>query len=255
MKRFTLNSKSLLLILCVFVPETPATAQDATEIIRKADTKFQGEKSSYSLMTMTIKRPKWERTLAFKSWTLGNDYALTLITSPAKEAGQSFLKVNNEMWNWSPTISRMIKLPPSMLSQGWMGSDYTNDDLLRESSLVKDYNHKITSTERIDAIECWKIELLPKDDAAVVWGKVIKWISKSAFDQLKTEYYDEDNVLIRTEYASGIKKMDDRIVPTIYEIVPADKPDCRTILILNEVKFNPSLKENFFSQQNMKNVK
>jgi outer membrane lipoprotein-sorting protein len=243
----------VFLLLIFFVPDL--IAQDATEIIRRADTKFQGEKSSYSLMTMTIKRPKWERTLAFKSWTLGPDFALTLITSPAKEAGQSFLKVKNEMWNWSPTISRMIKLPPSMLSQGWMGSDYTNDDLLRESSLVKDYDHRITGNESIEGIECWKIELLPKDDAAVVWGKVIKWISKSAFDQLKTEYFDEDNLLMRTEYASGIKKMDDRTIPTVYEIIPADKPDCKTIIVLNEIKFNPLLKESFFTQQNMKNVK
>jgi outer membrane lipoprotein-sorting protein len=255
MKQFVQVISPCLLFLLFFFPAWDAKAQDATEIIHRADTKFQGEKSSYSLMTMTIKRPKWERSLTFRSWTLGTGFALTLITSPAREAGQSFLKVKNEMWNWSPTISRMIKLPPSMLTQGWMGSDYTNDDLLRESSLVKDYNHRIIGNEIITGIECWKIELLPKENAAVVWGRVIKWISKGAFDQLRTEYYDEDNILMRTEYASGIKKMDDRTIPTIYEIVPADKPDCRTILTLNEINFNPPLKESFFTQQNMKNVK
>mgnify|MGYP003739465489 FL=1 len=206
-------------------------------------------------MTMIVKRPKWDRTIVFKTWTRGRDYALTLILEPAKEKGQSFLKVKNEMWNWNPTISRMIKLPPSMLSQGWMGSDYTNDDLLRESSLVNDYTHKIIGSETIGGTDCWKIELLPKENAAVVWGKIIKWISRDDFDQLRTEYYDEDGVLMRTEIASDIKSMDNRLIPTRFEIIPADKPDNRTIVILNEIRFNVPIQESFFTQQNMKQVK
>lgn len=229
-------------------------AQDATEIIRKADTKFQGEKSSESTMTMIVKRPKWERTIVFRSWTSGRDYAMTLITAPAKEKGQTFMKVKNEMWNWNPSISRMIKLPPSMLSQGWMGSDYTNDDLLKESSLVVDYTHKITGSEKINQIECWKIELLPKPEAAVVWGKIIKWISKTGYDQMKSAYYDEYGDLVKTEIASEIKKMDDRSLPTYFEIIPADKPENRTIVILNNVRFNIPISPNFFTQQNMRKV-
>lgn len=244
----------LLIILAGCFPFS-SIAQDATEIIRKADNKFQGEKSSISTMTMIVKRPKWERTIVFKTWTRGRDYALTLILEPAKEKGQSFLKVKNEMWNWNPTISRMIKLPPSMLSQGWMGSDYTNDDLLRESSLVNDYTHKIIGSETIGGTDCWKIELLPKENAAVVWGKIIKWISRDGFDQLRTEYYDEDGVLMRTEIASDIKSMDNRLIPTRFEIIPADKPDNRTIVILNEIRFNVPIQESFFTQQNMKQVK
>jgi len=244
----------LLIILAGCFPFS-SIAQDATEIIRKADNKFQGEKSSISTMTMIVKRPKWDRTIVFKTWTRGRDYALTLILEPAKEKGQSFLKVKNEMWNWNPTISRMIKLPPSMLSQGWMGSDYTNDDLLRESSLVNDYTHKIIGSETIRGTDCWKIELLPKENAAVVWGKIIKWISRDGFDQLRTEYYDEDGVLMRTEIASDIKSMDNRLIPTRFEIIPADKPDNRTIVILNEIRFNVPIQESFFTQQNMKQVK
>ncbi|HQK38084.1 MAG TPA: outer membrane lipoprotein-sorting protein [Bacteroidales bacterium] len=244
----------LLIILAGCFPFS-SIAQDATEIIRKADNKFQGEKSSISTMTMIVKRPKWDRTIVFKTWTRGRDYALTLILEPAKEKGQSFLKVKNEMWNWNPTISRMIKLPPSMLSQGWMGSDYTNDDLLRESSLVNDYTHKIIGSETIGGTDCWKIELLPKENAAVVWGKIIKWISRDDFDQLRTEYYDEDGVLMRTEIASDIKSMDNRLIPTRFEIIPADKPDNRTIVILNEIRFNVPIQESFFTQQNMKQVK
>jgi len=247
--------KPFLLLLLTGFLSSSAIAQDASEIVRKADDKFQGEKSSISTMTMVVKRPKWERTIVFKTWTLGRDYALTLILEPAREKGQSFLKVKNEMWNWNPSISRMIKLPPSMLSQGWMGSDYTNDDLLRESSLVNDYSHKIMGTETTGGTSCWKIELLPKEEAVVVWGKIIKWISKEGYDQLLTEYYDEEGMLMRTEIASDIRSMDNRLIPTRFEIIPADKPGYRTIVIVNEIRFNASIPVSFFTQQNMKQVK
>jgi len=99
-----------------------AQAINATDIVRKADEKFNGEKSSYSVMSMTIIRPEWKRTIEFKNWSLGRDFALALITAPAKETGQAFLKRGSEMWSWNPSISRLIKLPPSRMSQGWMGS-------------------------------------------------------------------------------------------------------------------------------------
>ncbi len=164
----------------------------AADIIKKADEKFNGEKSGYSVMSMTIIRPAWQRTVEFKSWTLGKDYALTLITAPPKEAGQTFLKRGTEMWSWNPSISRLIKLPPSMMSQGWMGSDYTNDDILRESSVVNDYTHEIAGEENIDGRLCYKIKMIAKEDAAVVWGRQIRWIDKKEFLVLKAELYDED---------------------------------------------------------------
>ena len=200
---------------------------------------------------MTIKRPKWERTLAFRSWTLGTAYALTLITSPARESGQSFLKVKNEMWNWNPSINRIIKLPPSMLAQGWMGSDFTNDDILNQSSIVVDYTHVISGNEAVSGRDCYKITLTPKEDAPVVWGRVILWISKSDYLQLKGEYYDEDGYLVKTETGSEIKSMDGRVIATRFELVPADKKGNVTIITLDAIKFNLPLAENFFSQQNL----
>ncbi len=229
-------------------------AQNATEIIKKADEKAKGE-SSFATMSMKIVRPSWERTVTFKSWAKGTDYSLTLITSPAKEKGQTFLKRMNELWSWNPTISRMIKLPPSMLSQGWMGSDFSNDDILKESSVVVDYNHSLKGSEILESKDCYIIELTPKEDAAVVWGKVIKWISKEDYLQLKSEYYDEDNYLIKTEKASKIKKMDDREIPTYLEIIPEDEKGNKTIVIIESMKFNIELEDSFFSQQNMKRIR
>ena len=234
---------------------TGLNAQDATEIVKKSDDKMKGEKSSFSTMTMQIIRPSWERTLSFKSWTKGTKYSLALITAPAKEKGQSFLKRDNEMWSWNPTINRMIKLPPSMLAQGWMGSDYTNDDLLNESSIVVDYTHKIIGNEKIEGKDCYKIELIPLENAPVVWGKIIFWITKEDYMQLKIEYYDEDNYLVKTETGKDIKNMDGRVIPTIYELIPADKPGNKTVVTLNSIKFNIPIEDTFFSQQNLKQVK
>lgn len=230
-------------------------AQDAKEIVKKADAKMRGEQSSISQMTMKIVRPTWERTISFKSWSKGTDYSLVLITAPAKEKGQSFLKFKREMWSWNPSINRMIKLPPSMLSQGWMGSDFTNDDLLNESSIVVDYTHKILGNETVSGKNCYEIELIPKENAPVVWGKVILWISKDDYLQLKSEYYDEDEYLVKTEIGSNIKTMSGRVIPTKFELIPADKEGNKTIMTLDMIEFNNPITENFFTQQNMKKVR
>ncbi len=243
------------MICLLMLPLYPANAQDAREIIRKADEKMQGEETSQSTMTMTIVRPTWQREITFKSWTKGRDYSLALVTAPAKEEGQTFLKRGTEMWNWNPTINRLIKLPPSMMSQGWMGSDFSNDDLLKESSIVVDYTHKIIGDEEIDGWDCYKIELIPLEDAAVVWGKIFKWISKDEFLQMKSEYYDEDDYLIKTELAYDMKTMDGRLIPSRFELIPEEEQGNKTVVVLDDVKFNEPVPDSFFSQQNMKRVR
>ncbi len=225
------------------------------EIIRKADEKFNGEKTSISTMAMTIVRPTWKRTIEFKGWTKEKKYSLTLITAPAKDKGQSFLKREQEMWSWNPTISRLIKLPPSMMSQGWMGSDYTNDDILKESSVVYDYVHEILGEEEYDGRLCYKIKMVAKEDAAVIWGHQLRWIDKKDFLFLKSELYDEDGYLVRTELGSNIKSMDGRLIPTRIELIPAEEEGQMTIIEMKEMKFNEPIKESFFSQQNMKRVR
>jgi outer membrane lipoprotein-sorting protein len=239
----------------MFLVPAVIQAQDAKEIVKKADAKMKGEQSSISQMTMKIVRPTWERTVSFKSWSKGTDYSMVLITAPAKEKGQSFLKFKREMWSWSPSINRMIKLPPSMLSQGWMGSDFTNDDLLNESSIVVDYSHKLLGKESVSGKSCHKIELIPKENAPVVWGKIILWITTDEYLQLKAEYFDEDNFLVKTEIGSEIKTMSGRVIPTRFELIPADKEGNKTILTMDNIEFNTPLSESFFTQQNMKKLR
>jgi len=251
------NRAVLPLMLMTLLPAAPAAGQDlqAREIIQKADEKFNGEKSGYSVMTMTIVRPAWQRSVEFKSWSMGNDYALTLITAPAREKGQTFLKRGNAMWSWNPSINRLIKLPPSMMSQGWMGSDYTNDDILKESSVVDDYTHVIEGEEDVDGRLCWKIKLTAREDADVLWGYQVWWVDKKEFIVLRAELYDEDGYLVRSERGSELKVLDGRLIPTLIELVPAETEGNKTVLKIVEMKFNISLNEGFFSQQNMKTIR
>ncbi|MDZ7633012.1 MAG: outer membrane lipoprotein-sorting protein [Bacteroidales bacterium] len=244
-----------LLILTAVVSPATAQQQTAKEIITRADEKFNGEMSGYSVMSMTIIRPTWQRTVEFKSWSLEDDYALTLITAPAREKGQTFLKRGSEMWSWNPAISRLIKLPPSMMSQGWMGSDYTNDDILRESSVVEDYTHSLEGEEEIDGRQCHKIKLMAKEDADVLWGHQIWWVDKKEFIIMKAELFDEDGYLVRTERGTDLKTMDGRFIPSTIELIPSEEEGHKTVLKILEVKFNIKLEESFFSQQNMKSIR
>lgn len=252
--KYQIHCCSLLICMLVSV-QAPAQEPSAKEIIQKANDRFNGEKTSISTMAMTIVRPSWERTIEFQNWTSGRDYALTLITAPASERGQTFLKRKNEMWNWNPTIDRLIKLPPSMMSQGWMGSDYTNDDILRESSVVNDYTHEITGEETLDGRACYRIRMEATEEAAVIWGHQIRWIDKNDFLFLKSEYYDEDGYLVRTELGKDIQMMDGRLIPTRIELIPAEEEGQKTILEIREIEFNTPIGDQFFSQQNMKRIR
>lgn len=246
--------KLFLIISISFILAFPGFAQNVKEIVRKADEKFRGV-SSQSDMTMVIQRPTWSRTISMKSWTLGNDYSFIYVNAPAIEKGQVFLKRLDEMWNYLPSIERMIKIPPSMMLQPWMGSDFTNDDLIKESSLVNDYEHTLAGEEKLQGFDCHKILLMPKPEAPVVWGKIYMWISKQDYLWLKGEYYDEEGTLINTEILSEVKQMDDRILPTKLEMIPVNKPGQKTTLTFDRIEFNVKLDVTFFSQQNMRKVR
>ncbi len=246
---------TLLAMAAVFLSAWLSPAEEtAKEVIQKADQKIRGN-SNKAEVSMEIIRPEWSRAMTMRTWSLGRQYSMVLILSPAKDKGTVSLKRKNELWNWMPSIERNIKISPSMMMQSWMGSDFTNDDLLKESSIVEDYEHSFEGSETIDGFDCHIIQLMPKPDAAVVWGKIKAWISKKEYHQLKVEYYDEDGYLVNTMRCSEVKKMDDREIPTRWEMVPAEKDGHKTVMIYNKMDFEVGIKESFFSIQNMKRVR
>lgn len=247
--------KNLCLLVSFFLGITfTVNGQSAKEIIQKMDDNAFGGRMEAS-MKMTIVRPAWTRTMELKSWSDGADYSLILITAPAREKGITYLKREKEMWNFQPSIDRTIKMPPSMMMQSWMGSDFKNDDLVRQSSIIDDYTHQVLGKETIDGRECYKIQLIPNEDAPVVWGKVIIWVDTKDYLNLKTEHYDEDDELVDTNYGQNIKKMGGRLLPTKMVLIPADEEGHKTIMEYQNIEFDASFNDRFFSTQNMKRVR
>lgn len=250
--KYILKIISLLLVSLIFIMEIEA--QDATTIIQQADDKRMGN-TSQSTIFFTIIRPNWSREMAIKTWTKGKEYLMILINEPKRDKGTAFLKRGKEFWNWIPRIERNVKLPPSAMAQAWMGSDFSNDDLVKMSSLVEDYDQKLLAEEELDSVMTYKIEMIPKEESAVVWGKIITWVHQKEMLFLRTEYYDEDGDLINTVLGKDIKKMGDRTVTATLEIIPADEPENKTTLVYEKLEFNKPIAAQFFSLQNMKRVK
>lgn len=242
--------KKYLLMMILLTQTLLFYGQTAEEIVAKAYEKNDG-KSQYAEMTMQIVRPRWQKTMNFKLCSLGQDYSLVLVTDPAKDKGQTFLKVQNQMWMWNPTVNRVVKLGESMMSQGWMSSDYSNDELLNSGSIVKDYDKKITGNDKIDGKDCFVIELTPKSGTNIIWGKQKLWITKVDYLLVKNEFYDEDGFLVKTHLASEIKMMGGREIPTKFEIITVDNPDNKTVINIVNVKYDINVDKGFFSIQNM----
>ncbi|MBD3239590.1 MAG: outer membrane lipoprotein-sorting protein [Chitinivibrionales bacterium] len=251
---FVLAAMCVLAAIGESVTQPADTSLTGEEIVRRADKVMRGE-SSRSELTMTIVRPNWRRSISMKNWTKGNRYSLVFITAPPREEGQAFLKRGVEMWHWVPSISRMIKIPPSMMSQSWMGSDFTNEDLLRESSIVTDYTHTLLGIDTVDGREAYKIRSIPRPDAPVVWSKVLLWIDTDNFTQIRTEDYDEDSTLVNVMTFSEVREMDGREIPTRMVMVPQDEPEHKTILEIEDMEFNVDVDDSFFSQSNMRRLR
>ncbi|EJC6855956.1 outer membrane lipoprotein-sorting protein [Vibrio parahaemolyticus] len=229
-------------------------AESAFDIVQKSDQAMRG-KSSYSEATMEIVRPDWTRSMTMKSWTKGTELSLVLVTTPAKDKGSASLKRHREMWNWVPSIERVIKIAPSMLSQSWMGSDFTNDDLINQSSIVVDYQHALLGNDSFEGDKVWVIEATAKPDAPVVWNKVTLWISQSTYLQRKVEFYDEFDERVNVLTTYDVKELGGRKIATRMEMKPVDKPGNKTIFTTHQAQFDFDINDDFFSQQQMKSLR
>jgi len=244
----------IVLVLVMLSITITTQAQDAKEIVRRADEKMRGNTLQAEMIIRTV-RPSWTREMTVKAWTKGTQFSLILIKSPQKDEGISFLKRQKEVWNWMPVLERTIKLPPSMMSQSWMGTDFSNDDLVKESSVLEDYDHSMLGDTILLDRSCYRIQMIPKPEAAVVWGKLIVCIDKKDYLELNTLFYDEDGELINIMNGYDVKLMDNRLIPTRMEMIPVDKKNQKTELIYKQVLYNRPMDNSFFSLERMKNLK
>lgn len=244
-----MKAKHLLLALTI---STLGWAQNATEIISKSEALLRGSKS-YAEVSIRTVRPNWERTMGAKMWSEGTDKSMILLTAPKREKGTVFLRNGEEVWNYVPAIKKLVLLPAAMV-QNWMGTDFSNDALINTGSLVEDYDHKLLGTVDLDGTKCYELELTPKPEAPVVWGRIVAYISTGDFMQRKAEFYDEDNYLITTLTASEIKSYNGRKLPSKWTMVPAEEEDQFTEMTYLNWDFNPTFSADFFTKANMKVV-
>ena len=249
---------TLLIAICFiafsFTPATGQTASDIEKIIYKAENKLRG-KSSISQMKITTIRARYTREMRMKSWTQGEDLSLMYIMEPVRDKGTTYLKRNKEIWYYLPSIERNIKMPPSMMNQSWMGTDLSNDDLVKKTSLSKDFDHTLIGMETISEKECYHIKLIPHENADVIWGKIELWIEKENFNVMKQESFDEDMELVNTMLASDIKNMGGEIIPSKMEFFPADKPNQKTLMEYESIEFDVTIPAHYFTTQYMTKIK
>jgi outer membrane lipoprotein-sorting protein len=242
-----------LLSFFLFLLFTPSFASEPTakEILDRIDKMWRGE-SSFGEVTMEIITAHWQRSLTMDVWSLGKECSLIKITLPIKEKGVATLKVEKNIWNYLPKINRVIKIPSSMMMASWMGSHFTNDDLVKESTFVDDYTYQLSFSGLQSGQFVYEIECIPKPEAAVVWGKVVIVVQKEGLIPLEELYYDEDGKLMRTMTFSDIRSLSGRTIPSIITLVPADKPNELTRIIYNSLQLGVDVDKNFFSLRNLK---
>jgi len=228
-----------------------AGAQTALEIVDRVDRLMRGE-SSRARVTMEILTENWSRTLDLEIWSLGTEYSLIRLLAPPKEAGTATLMADEEVWNYLPRVDRTIKVPPSLMMGSWMGSHFTNDDLVKEGRLIEDYDIEIGFEGDRDGTEVWELELTPKPEAPVVWGHISWRVRKPDLMPIWARYYDEDGGLERTMRFDEYREFDGRRVPARMVVEPADKPSETTTVLYGELAFDLGLQPDFFSLRNLR---
>ncbi|MCK4709993.1 MAG: outer membrane lipoprotein-sorting protein [Gammaproteobacteria bacterium] len=247
-----MNLKHLLIPILLYLPLANAESlPTAKSLIKSAIDNYRGL-SSYSEATMTIRRPDWERVMSMKAWTKGLDKSLVRITAPKKDKDSGTLLIGDDMWSYAPKINRVIKIPSSMSGQSWMGSDFSNNDIARADDIIDKYTHTLLSNKTENGSTIHIIQSVPHEDAPVVWGKEILMINKNHV-LLKHEFYDQDNILIKTLTASDIKVIDGKHVSLRQRMQKADHENEWTEFHTTVIQFNINLSKTTFTLLNLRN--
>ena len=240
-----------LFTLFWFAAASPAMAADARAIVEGA-INYLREDTSESVAHMTIHRPDWERTLSIKAWTRGQSDSLFRIIAPPKDKGNGTLKKGKEMWIFNPKINRVIKLPPSMMSQSWQGSDFSNNDLAKSDTVIDDYIHTLVGEETHDGKKVYVIQSIPKPEAPVVWG-MQKLKIREDFILLQEEFYDEDRQPVKVLTMEKIGMIGGKLYPLQWRMAKAAEKDEYTRIDYESIQFNVDLPPHMFTISNLKN--
>lgn len=241
-----------LLILCLsgWILAGTTDDPDVGKVMKKIDELYRSS-SSEGTIEMEITTPHWSRTLKCRMWSTGMEKTFIRILEPKKERGVSTLRIDNEMWNYLPKTDKVIKIPPSMMMGSWMGSDFTNDDLVKEITFVDDYQFGFTEwdtpEEGIIYLKC-----VPKPDVPVVWGHIIMAVRRKDHLPVWQKYYDEKGKLIREMVYREIKRFGNREIPSVMELSPKHKEGYKTTIRYLDIRFDIKVDSSKFSLRNLR---
>lgn len=244
---FQLYRQIIIFYLCILSisSATVFADEDAVALLNKMDALYRSE-SSQATMKMQILTPNWQRTLELQSWTIGMDDTFIRILSPAKDRGVTTLKIGREMWNYFPKINKTIKVPPSMMMGSWMGSDFTNDDLVREVSLAKEYH-----VQQVDEDKNYRLKLTPKKDTVTVWARIEFVLSKNNLLPLEQIYFNEKNEKVRSMIFSDIREFSGKLLPSKMTMTSHNKEGHKTVIEYTDAIFNIHIAEDIFTLRNL----
>ncbi len=234
----------------VTAPAVAADPDAATIVKRAID--YWRDVSSYSVVDMTIRRPDWTRTMTIRVWTRGQKESLVRVAAPARDAGNATLLLDNDMWSFTPRINRVIKIPSSMMSQSWMGSDFSNNDLAKADDLIEHYTHKLLRTETHDGHKVYVVESTPKETAPVVWGREVVSIRDDHL-VLEHRFYDQRNVLVKTMKTLKLGQYGGKLIAAHQRMQKADQPGEWTDIVVKEARFGITVSASTFTQANLRN--
>ncbi len=237
--------------LATLSPSTAEAAEPTIEELLDATDDVSRGASSHGKMVMQVKTDRYERTLKMEVWTRGTEDSLVRILEPAREKGVSSLKVGDNMWNYLPKVDRTLKISGAALSGSWMGSHITNDDLVKQSRMKEDYASSLTAKPAADGTGVYRIELVPKPDAPVVWGKVVVEV-RADKQPVAIRYFDEKSELVRTMKFLDIREMGGRTMPAVMRVEPADTPGEFTEVRYEDMAFEVDLDDRIFTLQSLK---
>lgn len=236
---FSLLLQSLIVI---------SNLSEASQRIKASEEHTHGS-SFQSTVSMSVEKPSSTRHVKFKLWASGRTKTLIKVLEPAKDRQSGNLRIDLNLWQFLPKVDRIVKIPPSMMLQNWMGSQFTNDDLLRVSSLFDDYTHEIVGREEIDGYRAVKIICTPKPQAPIVWGKVIEWVRESDNVPLRREMFTEGGKRVKWMVGSEIKSFGKHTIPTVLTMKEEKNSDHQTILRYDDVVFDQHIAPSLFSQE------
>jgi outer membrane lipoprotein-sorting protein len=229
--------------------QTPAEAE-ASDIVRRIDALYRSD-SSKALVEMEIITPHWQRTLKMRAWSLGMNRTFIRILEPKKEEGIATLRIGNEMWNYLPKVNKVMKIPPSMMMSSWMGSDFTNDDLVKEFTFFESYHFELTSPESPEEGLVY-VKCVPKEGLPIVWGHVVIAARRADDMPVWQRFYDEKGNLVREMLYKEVESFGSRRIPSVMELIPKTKEGQKTILRYIEASFDIGLDPDIFTLRNLR---